>query len=141
MAQDTIFEMIYTPDPNTTKLTPPQEEAFLKWAEQSGIRDLDHPYSFYDYRGFWKESEGKPWRFGHDHAPDTYKQPGHLTFSNESIYSNDENPGGSWVPGTDIFQSPDGRTIDMNDPSQADPFREEYEENLKHLFAGPQRPR
>jgi hypothetical protein len=31
------------------------------------------------------------------HFTDKYKQPGHPTFSNESIYSNEKNEGGSWV--------------------------------------------
>lgn len=54
------------------------------------------PYSDkldYDYYSFFKnKGQGNI----EDHFPDTYKRPNHKTFSNESIYSTPENPGGQW---------------------------------------------
>ena len=48
----------------------------------------------YDYYSFYKNGEYKDHKGGH--FPDTYKTPLHETFSNESLYSVPENPGGSW---------------------------------------------
>jgi hypothetical protein len=45
-----------------------------------------------------------------NHLPDTFKLPNHPTFSNESVYSNEETPGGSWVEKEDgkwIFNATD----------------------------------
>lgn len=68
----------------TTRLTPEQEAAFKSWAKKHNIRDVDHPDSHYDYRGAFV-SGMKP---GPDaHWPDTFKQTGHETFSNESQYA------------------------------------------------------
>jgi hypothetical protein len=47
----------------------------------------------YDYYSFYKNN-GKG--SIENHFPDTFKRPSHPTFSNESIYSTPENPGGSW---------------------------------------------
>lgn len=59
---------------------------------QSGI-----PYSEklgYDYYSFFvNKGSGNI----DDHFPDTFKRKTHPTFSNESIYSTPENPGGSWI--------------------------------------------
>jgi len=80
-----------------TVLSPEEERQFKSWAARNQITDVDHPQSFYDYRGFWKETKGQSVRFGTDHFPDTYKQHGHPTFSVESKYSRGPNDGGRWV--------------------------------------------
>jgi hypothetical protein len=80
--------------PETTDLTPGEEKQFQAWAKASGIRDLNSPDAHYDYRGFWKSTGGAPIRWGKDHFPDTFKQHGHPTFSNESEYAKGD--GGSW---------------------------------------------
>lgn len=49
----------------------------------------------YDYYSFYRNGDYKTYSGGH--FPDTYKMPGHKTFSNESIYSTPENPGGYWT--------------------------------------------
>lgn len=52
----------------------------------------------YDYYSFFKNKEyDNPEYNVYNHFPDTYKKPNHPTFSNESIYSTPENPGGFWV--------------------------------------------
>lgn len=53
-----------------------------------------NPNSDYDYLSYYKNGDYKNYSGGH--FPDTYKTPNHKTFSNESIYSTPENPGGSW---------------------------------------------
>lgn len=55
---------------------------------------------YYDYRGFYEREPGlrnealkaSPGF----HFPDTYKQPGHPTFSDQSMYSTPGTPGGQW---------------------------------------------
>ncbi len=97
-----------------TQLSKADEAAFQRWVVVNGITDLDHPDSHYDYRGYWKQTGGAPRQPGlmssHNdivgptgHFPDTYKQHGHPTFSQESQYSSGAADGGMWVG--DNFQS------------------------------------
>lgn len=86
----------------TTKLSPGEEFPFKIWAMSHGIDNPDDPREFYDYRGAFKARvepqispvDNKP------HWPDTFKQHGHPTFSQESRYSAGKGDGGSWA-GTD----------------------------------------
>lgn len=83
----------------TTTLTPAEERAFRRWVTANRIMDLDHPDSRYDYRGFWKATRGQPHPPGdEEHFPDTFKQHGHPTFSQESQYSRGSWDGGLWLP-------------------------------------------
>lgn len=71
-----------------TPLNPKDEDKFLRWAQEAGkTRDLED----YDLRGAWKSGA-----LTGGHGPDTYKKPNHPTFSNESMYSTPQRPGGSW---------------------------------------------
>lgn len=63
--------------------------------------DKEH---YYDYESYYN-NEIKPNPIGYEairitrpdsHFPDTYKLPGHETFSDESIYSNNKTRGGHW---------------------------------------------
>jgi hypothetical protein len=88
-------------DQEVTTLTPDEEQRFQRWVKKNNIRDLDHPDSHYDYRGFWKkypEFERKPG----EHLTDEFKQHGHPTFSKESQYSRYPEPGGTWIPRGDF---------------------------------------
>ena len=83
-----------------TVLGPEAEQAFQAWVTANGIEDLDHPDSHYDYRGYWLENAAPPHLKG-DHFPDTFKQHGHPSFSQESHYSQGPADGGMWLPGKD----------------------------------------
>src|SRR3954469_22889532 len=71
--------------PETTQLAPEVQAAFELWLKQNNIHDLDDPRSHYDYRGAFRAGVGRD--PGNAHFPDTFKQHGHETFSNESQYS------------------------------------------------------
>jgi hypothetical protein len=88
----------------TTTLSADEEAAFQQWAKANKIGDVNDPRAFYDYRGYWKEKAGEPIKWGVDHFPDTYKQPGHETFSVESQYANPT--AGSWEGETYIPAAP-----------------------------------
>ena len=77
-----------------TKLSAEEEKEFQKWAKEQGReRDLFD----YDLRGAWKEMQsGAMQEDDRGHLGDKYKKPNHPTFSNQSIYSNDQNVGGKW---------------------------------------------
>ena len=77
----------------TTQLPAAQEKAFQAWAKKNGITDVNDPQAHYDYRGFWLS--GGDHKSG-DHFPDTFKQHGHETFSEESAYSSGPGDGGRW---------------------------------------------
>jgi hypothetical protein len=88
-----------------TNLSPSEEIAFKVWYDQVSNykklnKDPDYSNQNYDYRGFWKnekELRNNILQENTDaHFIDKYKTPGHPTFSNESMYSNDKTPGGSW---------------------------------------------
>lgn len=104
----------------TTYLSPQEEAQFQSWAAMNKISDVDSPYSYYDYRGYWKDvaSKGLDQRARYSdglHFPDTYKQHGHPTFSVESKYSRGSWDGGKWNGETFVPQglSPED-TVVMN---------------------------
>lgn len=81
------------------------EEDFQKWyakiAEYKGLNpDPDDENQYYDYRTFWIENPEKAKVMLEDdpgaHFTDRYKYPGHPTFSDESMYADEEHPGGHW---------------------------------------------
>ncbi len=86
------------PKSEITALTPAQEVAFQQWIKANGIQDLNEPDSHYDYRGFWLKTQGQPHPPGKvQHFPDTFKQHGHPSFSQQSQYSAGPADGGMWV--------------------------------------------
>lgn len=95
---------------DTTQLTPEMEVAFRAWAENNGIRDVDMPDSNYDYRGAWLAGM----QAGPDaHWPDTFKQHGHETFSNESQYAGGPYDAGHWE-GDKYVPAPIAPPIDID---------------------------
>lgn len=91
----------------TTKLSPLEEALFAAWTKANGIKDADKPESFYDYKGFFKATNGKNHPPGAiEHFPDTFKQHGHPTFSVESKYSKGPHDGGMWAGDKYIPQPP-----------------------------------
>lgn len=84
----------------TTALTPAQEAAYRHWLQANRITNADHPDAHYDMRGFWQATKGAPHPPGSEqHFPDTFKQHGHPTFSQESQYSAGPFDGGRWTDG------------------------------------------
>jgi hypothetical protein len=73
------------------------EGLFQNWVARNGITDVDDPKSFYDYRGFWKQNPSFNKSTPDEHFPDTFKQHGHPTFSQESEYSRGPWDGGMWL--------------------------------------------
>jgi GH18 family chitinase len=114
--------------PETTSLSPAENDAFQQWVRDSGIRDLDHPLSLYDYRGLWKDAGGPdaPLYDPKKHGTDRYKQHGHMTFSNESKYAPPNDPrAGRWEG--DVYITPDGRRFNMADKTVEAAFRRNWE--------------
>ena len=100
-----------------TPLTPLEEQQFRIWAAMNGIKDVDAPEAFYDYRGFWKQTQGAPHAPGSEqHFPDTFKQHGHPTFSVESQYSAGPFDGGRWLGESFV---PNGADALMNSRGQS----------------------
>ena len=90
---------------SVTFLDPKEEKDFKKWfelrAKLTGTNpNPDEPLHFYDARGYWSQMKRQgipPTVTGH--LPDTYKIPGHPTFSDESIYYKPGIKAGKWVKG------------------------------------------
>lgn len=93
-----------------TALTNDEEKQFQSWySKVAKYKNLnnnpDADGQDYDYRGYWK-NEDRNGILGSNpnaHFTDKYKQPTHPTFSDESQYSNNETPGGTWVKGKDTW--------------------------------------
>ena len=79
-----------------TPLNKGEEADFQKWIARNKIKDLDHPDSHYDYRGFWKKYPDFS-RAPGEHLTDEFKQHGHESFSRESNYSQGPDDGGRWI--------------------------------------------
>lgn len=90
-------------DQYNTQLTPEEEREFQAWAKAEGRQgDVFN----YDLRGAWKELQsGTMSEDARGHLGDKYKKPNHPTFSDQSIYSTEENRGGHWSVenGQDVF--------------------------------------
>ena len=89
---------------STSSLTGDEEKQFRDWYDRySRSHDLnpnpDAKEHYYDLRGYWKnrtiEDANLEWQLD-SHLPDTYKLPGHPTFSTQSRYSTRKTPGGTW---------------------------------------------
>jgi hypothetical protein len=79
-------------DPYTTRLNETEEMRYQIWRAM-----LPQPLQYdgdYDLRGAYKDGL-KP--TDSDHFNDKYKKPNHVTFSDQSMYSTPENPGGTWA--------------------------------------------
>ncbi len=58
---------------------------------------LLYPRSAPDYdMDSYKEKYGEPDQSGGKHLTDEFKLPNHMTFSTDSVYSNDQRQGGVW---------------------------------------------
>lgn len=91
------FKQIIIPEFETFE----ELKAYLKKTGRDSEEDYDLRAAYNDPQVYqvWREEEQK--HPGNGHWLDKYKKPNHPTFSEESIYSNDETPGGSWIETTD----------------------------------------
>lgn len=103
-----------------TELTEDEEAEYSKaYPDKRAIYD-------YDMKGAWKSGAA---RGENGHYPDTFKKPNHPTFSNQSLYSNEENEGGSWEDlGNDKWRFTPGKT-NMYSPEDLKYYFEKVEPN------------
>jgi len=75
-----------------------EQVLFDAWLEKNNDKEPFHPEQHYDYvsafRAGINRSPAPPGKRGH--FPDTYKLPGHPTFSVESMYYKKGMPAGKW---------------------------------------------
>ena len=82
--------------------TPEEMPKFLEWLKINNDKDPFHPDQHYDYVGAFRaginrtDQEGNQAPFPKGHFPDTFKLPGHPTFSIESKYYKEGMPAGIW---------------------------------------------
>lgn len=107
----------------TTKLDPLEEALFKSWGVANHLPDIDQPDAHYDYRGFYKASQGAVHPPGSvEHFPDTFKQHGHPTFSIESMYSRGPWDGGMWMGDTYLPHMSSDPAAELSE-TQKDPIR------------------
>lgn len=83
---------MFAAKPFTTALTPQQEASYSAWQQRL-------PYHLrsdedYDLRGAFLDNAQEA---ANGHLTDKFKKPNHMTFSDDSQYSNTSNMGGQWV--------------------------------------------
>lgn len=81
--QQSFFNYVPQGAPNTSK-------AYTGYADGGAV---DYDYAAAKRAGVRPDKRG--------HMPDTYKLPNHMTFSDDSIHSTPETPGGKWRQGSD----------------------------------------
>jgi len=94
MQKGTLFEDY------SKRMYDPNVDYFQKGGPQntSGPRNIQPSYDYDDQQFHQNDPAGyDEFINGPGHAPDTYKFPNHPTFSKESMYSNEETPGGEWM--------------------------------------------
>lgn len=84
-------------DPTATVVPPWRQAEFKDWLRRNEVTDYLHPQSFYDYGGAFLAGAKREPVTGH--WPDTFKLPGHPTFSVESKYAGPGTHPGRWVKG------------------------------------------
>jgi hypothetical protein len=98
----------------TTPLSPNDEVLFQNWRRSNGVPFNSGANSDYDMRGFWNalttmDPRARTAINPNDnlmHFPDTWKTPYHQSFSNESMYANQNAP--QWINDSQLA-SPSGR--------------------------------
>ena len=92
--------------------------------------------SGYDLRTFYANNPEEAWKFANSaegHAPDTYKKPNHITFSNESIYATPDNPGGKWgfENNQDVFYATPQNVKNAGGVNKLKKYFQDQEKNVK----------
>ena len=67
-------------------------QKFSAGGEVSEKKNESNDYDYAGYRNAVAKGLVKPKEGEEDHYPDTFKLPNHVTFSNESMYSNEKTP-------------------------------------------------
>lgn len=101
---------------------PEERSRFAQWLADNKVSDPFHPDQHYDNVGAFRSGIGRaPGEQGH--FPDTFKLPGHPTFSNESQYATGDNAkyAGSWPENaqSDSQYIPPGQKYQQADPQFA----------------------
>jgi hypothetical protein len=102
-----------------SSFTPEMEKNFQGWyaerAKNMGLNpNPDDPRHFYDTRGAWLKGH----RSTTEHLPDTYKLPGHPSFSDQSIYYRPGMKAGRSEGGLSSF-APEGKQTSTTGPAEA----------------------
>lgn len=113
---------LYMADPSkrfNTPLSPNDQISFNKWAtDNNRLGDMKD----YDMQGAWKAGAGQA---DNGHFPDTFKKPNHPTFSTESMYANQGNPGqwngDNFTPTTQTLANMGGQAGAQAYMAQSDP--------------------
>lgn len=136
-------------DQYVTRLTPEDEASFQSWYKDFASNrnldlDPDAKEHHYDYRGYWNANRENPNPTSEDgHLPDTWKTPGHETFSNESIYAKyAPEMAGRWEngqyiePGTDTAPTTTVTTTPTNPTPKATttPNDDEVRQNVENAY-------
>jgi len=85
--------------------SPGTDTAFDAWKFRNAPRDSGYDYDL--YRQFKDLNGADVSKDGRGHGTDMYKRPNHSTFSDQSIYSNSETPGGKWAADGSTFTPSD----------------------------------
>jgi len=87
--KEALYQSFVAQYPEYTPISKEKND-YYNWTKENKIEITDD----YDMESFYKSGDYKKYEGGH--FPDKYKKPNHITFSDESVYSNDDQKGGKW---------------------------------------------
>jgi len=76
-------------------------QQFSKGGAVGKEENMSNDYDYAAYNRAVSQGLVKPRKGEEDHYPDTYKLPTHVTFSDQSVHSNEKTPGGHWMEAED----------------------------------------
>ncbi len=129
-----------------------KQKAKLKCYKKAGpVKSFDEFYkkvpadkndtSGYDLRGYYNNDPQGAMSFltPKTHALDTYKKPSHITFSNESKYSDPNNPGGNWgyENEQDVFNAAPQNVTNAGGAQRLQEYFNEKEKGVKLVQPSP----
>ena len=131
-AQEKQPESVPGPYDPESEPPPQQKQSYEDWInsipeDRRSDKDYDLKKAYEDL----PEEDLKAFAEEKGHLPDTYKKQNHITFSNESVYSNEETPGGEWSTdefGRDTFKP---TMQNLNNAGGAEKFKDYFDEYEK----------
>lgn len=121
-----------------TNILEPTENPFTSTYKQNG-KDIKvaipRQGQDYDYQGYTAKY-GEPDQSKGQHLTDEFKLPQHITFSDESVYSNKQTPGGRWQkekgdPEYDWSYTPSAYVLKNHSPEELKQYFQKYEKRSK----------
>jgi hypothetical protein len=128
--QNILPKFVFAPRPEDMKIIGmPRKEQSASLSDRIALEEK----AGYDLGGYLKkyglDKNFQKYMGGEGHLTDEFKLPNHITFSDESVYSNDKTPGGKWKLEKDgkWHYTPSDYVLSVHPPEELQKYFEERE--------------